>query len=675
MNPSQAQPVAAPPPEPQPIDTSGQPHGQEIGGGLNIVPIPGSVATNNIDAILESHNLMTTQQAYEFLRDMGVPRDTILGISEYGLDQSVETNSGQNKLPTQEERDVQDLVSLLSQTGWEKSYPQYQATTSQPRPPDLAPLIHHIEYNDLEPSIFRYAPHLRPENIIPPYANLLKQNPQTLQVSNKPDAKGFKDRDPSIVIIYIVGPPGSGKTEVAKTICEKFSFHYLGVAEILERERMDPRSPYRDILEDVLAKGLLGPYKMVPSILISEIVKEMSKGFKQVFVIDGFPRGLDRAYYFESTLQPCDQVIEFFCEDKIAFNRMMMRASPEMKETRYEELVETFQTRLDRNRSENSVVTHYYRQLGKVMGVDAELQLTKVVKQVELKLKDAIISGFVGNRRETVDERNQKAWQEMKQMVERQFMNRAYSITERYDPVFCVSDADGEMDDSEEEEGGFTETDMEDGGGLPLRQNQGDVHFQQENKPYPTRLPVNNPLLPRLPMNDQTTRPRPLEPSGDTNNRAQDANDLTINKATVVPEKAEETPIARGGASTSESSDDDPGIGGSMRTKNAETTPGRKNTNEPHPESSEAGPSGQPTGPSQQPTGPSQQPTRSTSSGFSKRFKTIGRKLSRVFSSSSETDSSGTGKLRSKLSFSSLRRKRGRSGNEDSHEGPGGMGA
>ncbi|RVD85547.1 uncharacterized protein DFL_003867 [Arthrobotrys flagrans] len=124
--------AGGPAPPPGPINTSDPP--QEASGRLNIVPIPGSVAFNNIDAVLEAHSLVTTEQAYDLLRDLGVPRDMILSITQYGLNQSIESNSGQIQPPSQE-KDVQDLVSLPSRTGWEKRYPDYIAATSQPRPP------------------------------------------------------------------------------------------------------------------------------------------------------------------------------------------------------------------------------------------------------------------------------------------------------------------------------------------------------------------------------------------------------------------------------------------------------------------------------------------------------------------------------------------------------------
>ncbi|KAF3183472.1 adenylate kinase [Orbilia oligospora] len=668
---------------------------QEASRRLNVVPIPGSVATNNIDAVLEGHSLMTTKQAYDLLRDLGVPRDVILSISQYGQDQSRENNDSQTQQLPQQEKDVQDLVSLLFQRGWERNYPHYVADTSQSRPPNpsLMPMINPVHYNDLDSNILRYAPHLRPENIIPPMAGLLRQNPQTLQVSREPGARDFKDRDPSIVIVYIVGPPGSGKTEVAKAICGRFNFHYLGVAEILQQEREDPESPYRDILNDMLPKGLLGPYKMVPSMLISEIVKEMSQGFKQVFVIDGFPRGLDRAQYFESVLQPCDQVIEFLCDDEIAFNRMMSDARSRMTEPNLEELAETFNTRLKKHRKEVAIVTHYYRQLGKVMSVDAEVPFSKVMKQMELKLKDLVIDGYVGNRKETVDERNQKAWQEMKKMVEQQFMNRAYSLTalaarEGYDPTIDDSGADEEMDDVEEEdERDRADDEEEEVGAGSLNQSQNDVRLQQASKPAIALQVVPPHIPPQTAISRQLDYSESPQMNDGTNKGVQGVQQyFTINQAKVL-EKADKTPEKNGyhmggkandGTScTTDHSSDELESDSSMRTKNAGKTPGPKQTQNSNRNS---WPSGEPLPPNLEdlkPLSPKRIITP-TSSSFAKRLKSIRRKISGTLSSGSESGASAREKLKAKLSLTSLRRRKKSVEGEESEvesEGLGGMNA
>ncbi|KAK6501464.1 adenylate kinase [Arthrobotrys musiformis] len=653
--------------------------------GLDIVPIPGSVATNERDAILEAHSLMTTKQAYDLLRRLGVHRDIILNISQYGLDQPDGDNSGPSQSPSQEDKDVEELVSLLSQPGWENRYRKYIAANSGRRHsnPKLVPLTKPVHYNDLDASILRYAPHLRPENIVPPMESLLRQHPQTLQVSRDPKAKGFKDRDPSIVIIYIVGPPGSGKTEVAKALCRRFNFYYLGVAEILEREYKDPRSPYRDILEDMLPKGLLGPYKMVPSMLISEIAKEMSKGFKQVFVIDGFPRGLDRAQYFEKMVQPCDQVIEFLCDDEIAFNRMMKSTIPRMKQVNLEELEQTFNNRLRRHRREISIVTHYYRQLGKVMSVDAEVPFQGVMSQMELRLKDFIIDGFVGNRRESMDRAHRKAWKEMKKMVEKQFKNRAYSFSalaekERYDPAVDDSGADEEVDDFEggeegeagvQEQGEAERMDEDEDGGVPL-DDEGS-RFQQARRPLKA-LEVVPPYQP-------STQTTPFQ--GPDNMFLQALHEMCDDKATRDAEIFTSNPSKSPGKAVKFSrmnndvslplglSSDELESEGNMRTKNAGKTPGPKQpqdfnrgssaSDEPRPRAH-----GGSKAPDPEPE------TVSTPTGISKCFKSIRRKISGTFSSSSESGPSPREKVKTKLSFSSLRRRKG----GGSGEGPQGLG-
>ncbi|KAK6532595.1 adenylate kinase [Arthrobotrys megalospora] len=674
---------------PEPMDTSGP--SQEASASrsrLNIVPIPGSVATNAVDAVLEAHSLMTTQQAYHFLRSIGVSRDTILDLSQYGLSRSMEGDGVSYHLPSQADADVEDLVALLSQAGWERKYPGYIASTSQPRPPgaNLMPMTFPVHYNDLDANVQRYAPHLRP-GVIPPYQPVV-QNPLTLRVLKEPGAKGFKQRDPNIVIIYVVGPPGSGKTRVSELICEKYNFIYIGVAEILQRESNNPKSPYRHVLADMLPKGLLGPYKMVPSILISEIVREMSRGFKQVFVIDGFPRCLDRAQYFEEMMQPCDQVINLMCEDEIAFNRMMMDCPD--RDLNSAELTEKFKNRLAKYRKEIFLVEDYYRRLGKIMSIDAEVPFNNVQQQFELKLKELTIKGIVGDRKETADERNQKAWEEMRQIVEKQYINRAYSFTamearEGYDPTIDDSDVDEEMNDDdddgeevEEEEGEGEEVEVSEA--VPLVQSQDEIRFQPVNAPAKQPTVV---IPHRSPQLDRKISP---EHSEDANQRVQGEKYSTANRPKSVPEGAtraynvdEGIPSAIEPSSTVEpsfaveSSPKESESDSSMRTKNAGKTPGpkaKRNPNQwPLNEPSESTPAAPETYSPQQSVAP-------TSSGFVGRFKALKKKISGTLSSGSESGTSGGERLRSKLSFPSMRRKKKEGkGKEKMQEGSEGEGS
>ncbi|EPS38264.1 hypothetical protein H072_8110 [Dactylellina haptotyla CBS 200.50] len=395
--------------------------------------------TSAVDQVLEANGLMTTGQAVQVLNAVGVTNETILQVAQNGLDASMETSHDfdgiPNEFPSREEDDVEDLISILSQSGWRDEYELLKSSIpdlrSNPHMSHLIQMTTPIPYNDLDSNVNRYAYHLRPKIKLPPYSPV-KQNPITLQVETDPAQPGFKARDPSIIIIYVIGPPGSGKTTVAQAICDRYHLKYIGVNQLLQRERQDPASPYKSVLDDMLSKGLLGPYKMVPAILMSEILKEMEKGFKQIFFIDGFPRGLDRAVYFEETMQPCDGVFLLDCPDKISLDRMMK--SPDAPQGgSMDERKRNAEKQLEVYHKEADIVVDYYKKQGKIINVDATVSIQHVQAQMELKLKDAIVDGFVGTRQEVINEKHRQAWERMREGIEKQWIDRGYTVVDSSD--------------------------------------------------------------------------------------------------------------------------------------------------------------------------------------------------------------------------------------------------
>ncbi|KAF3937832.1 hypothetical protein ABW19_dt0206943 [Dactylella cylindrospora] len=315
-------------------------------------------------------------------------------------------------------------------------------------------------YGEVDPNVQRSALHIRPKTIIPPYKPV-KFHPGTLNITG--DGRGFKPRDPSMVIIYVVGPPASGKTTIAKSICEQFHFKYIGVEELLQRERENPESPYKNALENMQSKGLPGPYRLVPSILISEISKYVEKGLKEVFVIDGFPHDLNCVEYFEETIQPCDRLFHLNCSPEVSFTRIlpMEKAVPED----CGHIEASFRKRLCVYQEESEIIIHYFKRQGKVSSIDAGMPLNQVQAQVKLIVKDMIIIGFVANRKETTDEVNKKAWESIRDTLERKYMKDGYMLWD--------SNGEGEQLDEDMQD---TNHELNDQPGAPPTYASGSMH-------------------------------------------------------------------------------------------------------------------------------------------------------------------------------------------------------
>jgi adenylate kinase family enzyme len=93
-----------------------------------------------------------------------------------------------------------------------------------------------------------------------------------------------------------VGGPCSGKKEAAQMIQEEFGYRYISTGEILRKEILKGNKE-GDRVRKLMQDGAIIPYETVVHCLIAEMVSNKS----QNYVLDGFPRSVDQAQYFEQS--------------------------------------------------------------------------------------------------------------------------------------------------------------------------------------------------------------------------------------------------------------------------------------------------------------------------------------------------------------------------------------
>lgn len=87
-------------------------------------------------------------------------------------------------------------------------------------------------------------------------------------------------------IVFVLGPPGSGKGTQCKNIVEEFGFVHLSAGDLLREERNTPGSKYGELIENHIKNGTIVPVEITCSLLEKAINNADSKNF----LIDGFPR-------------------------------------------------------------------------------------------------------------------------------------------------------------------------------------------------------------------------------------------------------------------------------------------------------------------------------------------------------------------------------------------------
>ncbi|KAF3914596.1 hypothetical protein ABW21_db0209082 [Orbilia brochopaga] len=390
----------------------------------------GPMALELIDEVLARASHMTVTQSIQNLRAQGYSDQEITNLRHFGVDVPEAAMQDYDGVPDEfnQDKNIGEMTTMMSRVPGERleeltTEPENTANP-QPHTGHLQSMARPAPSDDPSPCISRYPPRTRPGLNIPDYEPP-RINPLTLDVDR--EGPGFKDRNPNIIIFYVMGMPSSGKTTVSKQICERFGFNYISVSDLLEKERNNPDSKYQAALNYALPKGLLGPVKLVPEIIISGIKGDLDGDWSKLFMIDGFPIGPDRAVEFEKELQPCDKVLWFNCPKDMAVARTLQAPQSPLGLETYQERDERARKQMDDFVTKSTVTYSYFKRQGKLADIEAGYPLENVQQQIELILKNAMVDGFIGQRRETIEEMNRKAWNDMRSRMVDQHNKRLQS--------------------------------------------------------------------------------------------------------------------------------------------------------------------------------------------------------------------------------------------------------
>lgn len=130
-----------------------------------------------------------------------------------------------------------------------------------------------------------------------------------------PESKAPTDKKlPPGPIVFVIGPPGSGKGTLCSRICQQIpdSFRHPSVGDYLRElcnaaasetrpgetgGQVDGRLPPEEIAKHVQKSKLLPPETIVP--LIKEKLLDGQSSSSPGWLIDGFPRDIETARAFE----------------------------------------------------------------------------------------------------------------------------------------------------------------------------------------------------------------------------------------------------------------------------------------------------------------------------------------------------------------------------------------
>jgi adenylate kinase family enzyme len=177
----------------------------------------------------------------------------------------------------------------------------------------------------------------------------------------------------------VLGGPGSGKGTQCKRLAEELNWATVCVGELLREEaalrQNEPRGAY---LERLLSQGEIVPGHITLELLL-ERCASLSDKFRGILV-DGFPRALDQAEAFErDTGASCAFAIYFACSEEILVQRLLERGRTSK---RTDDNLETIRRRLQTFQKTSMPVIERYRELGKLVEINANVDVDNVYAQI-----------------------------------------------------------------------------------------------------------------------------------------------------------------------------------------------------------------------------------------------------------------------------------------------------
>ena len=166
-------------------------------------------------------------------------------------------------------------------------------------------------------------------------------------------------------IIFVLGGPASGKGTQCERIVQEFGFSHISTGDLMRAET-SKGTKLGEQIKKIQKEGKLVPFEVTVQVLINGLIATPSK--TKTYLIDGFPRALDQANYFEKNVIEAHQILFYDVPKEKMLERCMKRAQTS---GRADDNEVTIQKRVDTYFAQTLPVVDYYKQFGKVHHIDA----------------------------------------------------------------------------------------------------------------------------------------------------------------------------------------------------------------------------------------------------------------------------------------------------------------
>lgn len=197
-----------------------------------------------------------------------------------------------------------------------------------------------------------------------------------------------------VTVVFFLGGPGSGKGTQSANLVKDYDFVHLSAGDLLRAEQEREGSQYGDMIREYIREGKIVPMEVTVALLSNAMDASMAKskdepktpaGSKARFLIDGFPRKLDQAHFFEDTVCPSELVLFLDCPEDVMESRLLKRGETS---GRSDDNAASIRKRFTTFVETSMPVVEHFREKEKVVEVRADVTVEEVFAKVKAGIEE-----------------------------------------------------------------------------------------------------------------------------------------------------------------------------------------------------------------------------------------------------------------------------------------------
>ncbi|KAJ0416644.1 adenylate kinase-domain-containing protein [Aspergillus carlsbadensis] len=192
-------------------------------------------------------------------------------------------------------------------------------------------------------------------------------------------------------VVFLLGGPGSGKGTQSTNLVRDYDFTHLSAGDLLRAEQVRPESQYGELIKSYIREGQIVPMEITVALLSNAMAEKLAEneknnssaagtGGKARFLIDGFPRKLDQAVFFEETVCVSEFTLFLDTSEEVMEKRLLKRGETSGRD---DDNAESIRKRFRTFVETSMPVVDAFETQGKVIKVEATGTIEDVYARIQ----------------------------------------------------------------------------------------------------------------------------------------------------------------------------------------------------------------------------------------------------------------------------------------------------